>query len=32
MSTSKLIVADGSTLTTEVEMPQRSGPRLAQAV
>ena len=32
MSTSKLIVADGSTLTTEVEMPTRSGPRLAQAV
>ena len=32
LSTSKLIVADGSTLTTEVEMPTRSGPRLAQAV
>lgn len=32
MSTSKLIVADGSTLTTDVEMPTRSGPRLAQAV
>ena len=32
MSTAKLIVADGSTLTTDVEMPTRSGPRLAQAV
>ena len=32
LSTSKLIVADGSQLTTDVEMPTRSAPRLAQAV